>query len=99
MTLAEMVLASAKKVNSNAKIRGSVDQQIAERDAIMAERAANKVEVIAEPVSELESLKLQAKRILDNNAHWKSCQDGSYEMALHNAGYHNVMNKIGKLEK
>lgn len=31
-------------------------------------------------------------------AHWQICQDGSYEMALHYAGYNDYMNEIYRRE-
>lgn len=38
----------------------------------------------------VDQLKDLRKKILDSNAHWKSCQDGSYEMALHYSGLQQV---------
>ena len=49
-------------------------------------------------MTELETLKARAQAILESNAYWKSSQDGSYEMALHNSGYWDVMEQIKKLE-
>ena len=49
-------------------------------------------------MTELETLQTRAKAILESNAHWKSCQDGSYEMALHNSGYWEIVEKIKELE-
>ena len=46
----------------------------------------------------LENLKAQAAKILEDKAHWKSSQDGSYELSLHIAGYHDIMDKIKELE-
>ena len=48
-------------------------------------------------MTELETLQARAKAILESNAHWKSCQDGSYEMALHYAGYQKTLEKIKEL--
>jgi len=48
-------------------------------------------------MTELETLQARAKAILESNAHWKSCQDGSYEMALHYAGYRETLEKIKEL--
>ena len=45
-------------------------------------------------MNELETLQARLKSILESNAHWKSCQDGSYEMALHNSGYWETVEKI-----
>ena len=49
-------------------------------------------------MTELETLQARVKAILESQAHWKSCQDGSYEMALHNSGYWDVLEQIKKLE-
>lgn len=46
----------------------------------------------------LESLREAAAAILQRNAHWKSCNDGSYEMALDNSGYYRIREKIRVLE-
>ena len=45
-------------------------------------------------MTELETLQARVKAILESQAHWKSCQDGSYEMALHNSGYWETVEKI-----
>jgi len=42
----------------------------------------------------LEELQVKAAAILASCEHWKSCQDGSYEMALHYAGFNEVMKQI-----
>ena len=47
----------------------------------------------------LEELKIKAKYILDQKAGWKSCQDGSYEMALSYAGYYDILKEIAVREK
>lgn len=47
----------------------------------------------------LQRLKERAESIHSSNAHWKSCQDGSYEMALSHAGYYEVLKEIHDLEK
>ena len=49
-------------------------------------------------MTELETLQARAKAILESNAHWKSSQDGSYEMALHYAGYQETLEKIKELQ-
>jgi hypothetical protein len=49
-------------------------------------------------MTELETLQTRLKAILEYNAHWKSCQDGSYEMGLTNSGYWDVLEQIKKLE-
>ena len=45
-------------------------------------------------MSTLEELQAKAKAILESCEHWKSCQDGSYEMALHYAGYDALLKQI-----
>ena len=45
-------------------------------------------------MNELEILKEKAAAILKSCEHWKSCQDGSYEMALHYAGYDALLKQI-----
>ena len=49
-------------------------------------------------MNELETLQACVKAILESNEHWKRCQDGSYEMALHNSGYWETVEKIKELE-
>lgn len=46
----------------------------------------------------LESLKITAAAILQRNAYWIGCNDGSYEMALDNSGYYRILEKIRVLE-
>ena len=43
---------------------------------------------------------LEQKRdlILARNQGWLSCQDGSYEMALHYAGYDKVVAELAELK-
>jgi len=45
-------------------------------------------------MSMLEELQAKAKDILQYCEGWKKCQDGSYEMALHNSGYDKVLKEI-----
>jgi hypothetical protein len=45
-------------------------------------------------MSTLEELQAKAAAILKSCEHWKSCQDGSYEMALHYAGYDALCKQI-----
>lgn len=45
-------------------------------------------------MSTLEELQAKAKSILERCAGWKKCQDGSYEMALHHSGLHEVLQQI-----
>lgn len=47
----------------------------------------------------LQELKDRAEMIHTNNSHWKSSQDGSYEMALSYAGYYKLCAQIELLEK
>lgn len=42
----------------------------------------------------ISDLQKEANEILESCAHWKSCQDGSYEMALTMAGYFEVIKRI-----
>lgn len=44
--------------------------------------------------TKIEELEKQAADILARNQHWKSCQDGSYEMALSYAGYYKLIDQI-----
>jgi phosphoribosyl-ATP pyrophosphohydrolase len=46
----------------------------------------------------IESLKVKAADIRQRNSYWEGCNDGSYEMALHNAGYDKIVAKIKELE-
>ena len=45
-------------------------------------------------MTELETLKAKAAAILESCEGWKKCQDGSYEMALHYAGYDALLKQI-----
>ena len=49
-------------------------------------------------MTELETLQAKAAAILESCAHWKSCQDGSYEMSLHYAGYDALCKQIWELK-
>lgn len=49
---------------------------------------------MTDKLTELEQLEAKRKDILDRCAGWKKCQDGSYEMALDNAGFYEVMKRI-----
>jgi hypothetical protein len=46
----------------------------------------------------IESLKARAAAIKQRNSYWEGCNDGSYEMALDNAGYYRILEKIRALE-
>ena len=50
-------------------------------------------------MSKLEELKEKAKQIISSRSHWASCQDGSYERALSEAGYYRLLKEIADLEK
>ena len=50
-------------------------------------------------MNKLEELKERAKQIRSSKRSWASCQDGSYEMALHEAGYWKLLKEIEDLEK
>ncbi len=47
----------------------------------------------------LAQLKELRDQILVRNANWKSSQDGSYELALHIAGYNDVLKEIKQREQ
>lgn len=49
-------------------------------------------------MDDLEALKVRTTEILRRNSYWESCNDGSYEMALSNAGYYDLCKKIRELE-
>ena len=36
--------------------------------------------------------------LLESNKHWKSCQDGSYEMALSLSGYYDLRSQLNAAE-
>ena len=46
----------------------------------------------------IESLKARAAAIKQRNSYWEGSNDGSYEMALDNAGYYRILEKIRALE-
>jgi hypothetical protein len=37
--------------------------------------------------------------LLEANQHWKSCQDGSYEMALSMSGYYDLKEQLARMLK
>lgn len=41
----------------------------------------------------------KAARILEYCEHWKSCQDGSYEQALHSCGYYELEEEIKRRQE
>jgi len=46
-----------------------------------------------------EQILAEMKKILEAQAHWKSAQDGSYEMALHYAGYSRLRDQLKELRE
>ena len=46
---------------------------------------------------QINTLEKKAKDILANCESWKKCQDGSYEMALNNSGYYDIIGQIAIL--
>ena len=50
-------------------------------------------------MSKIEELKAKANQIRSSKSSWASSQDGSYEMALHEAGYYRLLKEIEDLEK
>jgi hypothetical protein len=50
-------------------------------------------------MSRLEELQEKLKSILQYCDGWKNCQDGSYEMALHNSGYDRVLKEIKEIRE
>ena len=41
----------------------------------------------------IEEMKQKLDEIAKKNAHWKTCQDGSYEMALNEDGYWKLLDE------
>jgi hypothetical protein len=50
-------------------------------------------------MSRLEELQAKLKSILQYCDGWKTCQDGSYEMALHNSDYDIVLKEIKEIRE
>ena len=50
-------------------------------------------------MNELDQIKEQMDDLLKRNDHWKSCQDGSYEMALDLSGYYKLKKQYNELLK
>lgn len=48
--------------------------------------------------TELEQLEAKREDILNYCVGWKKCQDGSYEMALDNLGFYEVIKRIAQLK-
>ena len=47
----------------------------------------------------IEELKAKADQIISSKSSWANTTDGSYEMALHEAGYWKLLKEIEDLEK
>ena len=45
----------------------------------------------------LQEMKDKAVQLRESQSSWKSCQDGSYEMALDHVGYYKLMKEIRDL--
>lgn len=48
-------------------------------------------------MSRVDEIEAKMKKILERNSHWKSCQDGSYEMALSMDGYYKLNDELKSL--
>jgi len=46
-----------------------------------------------------EQILAEMEKIKEAQAHWQSAQDGSYEMALHYAGYSRLRKQLEELRK
>lgn len=46
-----------------------------------------------------EEILTEMEYLRKKNEHWKSCQDGSYEMALHMDGYDRLRKMLEDLEE
>ena len=49
--------------------------------------------------TKLKEIEKQMDEILARNSYWKSCQDGSYEMALSHAGYYKLWDEYRALKE
>jgi hypothetical protein len=47
---------------------------------------------------EIKETELHIKQIKDKCEHWKSCQDGSYQIALDSAGYYKLVDRLDELK-
>jgi hypothetical protein len=65
----------------------------AEEEAYLADKEAQEA-----TVTPLDHLKAQAGAIEISCSGWKSCKDGSYEMALANYKYYDILEQIKQLE-
>lgn len=49
-------------------------------------------------MTRIAEIEQKMKIILERNSHWKSCQDGSYEMALSMDGYYKLNDELKQLK-
>lgn len=83
-----------------------VAQMQALADALKAKRAAQQAiskaqQAPAAPapvVTPADALKARMSAIEAQCHGWKSCRDGSYEMALHSSGYYKLQDQLEALE-
>lgn len=47
----------------------------------------------------IDEIKAKMEELKAKNAHWKSCQDGSYEMALDRSGYYDLLAQYNSLKE
>jgi hypothetical protein len=45
----------------------------------------------------IKELTEKMKALLERNAHWRNCSDGSYEMALSVSGYYDLGDELKEL--
>jgi hypothetical protein len=87
---AEIAAVSAAE-SSGAFLRAEIRK--AEQEAYSVDKEAQ--EAVRTP---LDHLKAQAESIKISCSGWKSCKDGSYEMALANYKYYDILEQIKDLE-
>ena len=44
-------------------------------------------------------IQVEMDMLLEANQHWKSCQDGSYEMALSMSGFYDLKEQLAQMLK
>jgi hypothetical protein len=47
----------------------------------------------------IDEIKAKMDEIAASNEHWKSCQDGSYEMAMDRSGYYELAKQYKALKE
>ena len=47
----------------------------------------------------INEIKAKIAALEESNAHWKSCQDGSYEMAMDRSGYYELAEQYKALKE